>query len=59
MKAITALVFLIVVALADFASAAPQAVTLVAHNQRSSSGTRGTLVWQDCGPTGTGPNGSL
>ena len=57
-KAILSFFFLALLALSNVADATVN-VKLVAQNQRSSSGTRSTLVWKDCGPTGTGPGGSF
>jgi hypothetical protein len=48
-----ALVALALFGLVSAAYAAPQAITLMTHNQRSSSGSLSTLVWKNCGSPGT------
>jgi hypothetical protein len=55
MKIMKALVALALVALVGSAYAAPVPITLLTHNQRSSSGSLSTLIWRNCGSPGTAP----
>ncbi len=50
-KAILSFFFLGLLAVSNFADAATYNLKLIVHNQRSSSGTRSTLVWKECTPS--------